>query len=165
MVILHVFFFSMLNRKLLQTKVNVDIIHYIFWTGSYPPGGNLDVAETSISCKVCRSVLVRFCQFGHLEKWTSIEKLPPPNLPRGILLDIALANDWHGRVQLNMGDANHVLEVLVSISKQDEQAMHSKTVSKIYPWPLFLFLPLGSCLELPLWFCLVMDCDMAVQAK
>lgn len=135
----------MLNKKLLQTKVNVGINHYIFWTGSYSPDINLDVAETCISCKVCRSVLDRFCQFGHLRKWTSIEKLPPSNLPMGILLDIALANDWHERVQLTMGNVNQV--ILGSIIKQDEQAMHSKKVNKIYPWPLFLFLPLGSTLS------------------
>lgn len=69
---------SMLHKKLLQTKLsksyplhicqlpwdkNVGINNYVFCTGFYSTGGNLDVAETSISQKVCRSVLVSFCQF------------------------------------------------------------------------------------------------------
>jgi hypothetical protein len=50
--------------------------------------------------------------------------------------------------------------VLGSIRKQAEQAMGSKVVSSIPPWPLHQLLPPGSCpVGVPVLIPSVMDCD------
>jgi hypothetical protein len=43
----------------------------------------------------------------------------------------------------------HEKVILGSVRKQTEQAVRSKAVSSVPPWPLLQFLPPSSCLELP----------------
>ena len=55
------------------------------------------------------------------------------------------------------------LVVLGSIRKQSEQAMGSKPVSSISPWPLHQLLPPGPALfELLSWLSLMMDYNVEV---
>ena len=52
--------------------------------------------------------------------------------------------------------------VLDNIRKQAEQAMGSKAVSSIPPWPLHQLLPLCFCLEVLPWFPLKIHYDVEV---
>lgn len=59
-----------------------------------------------------------------------------------------LINNWCGRAQFTMDGTNSRLVVLNTIRKQTEQAMASKPVSSISPWPLYQLLPQVSAVTL-----------------
>lgn len=57
-----------------------------------------------------------------------------------------LINSWCGRAQLTMDSTTLRLVVLDTLRKQAEQAVGTKPVSSISPWPLGQFLP-----QVPAW--------------
>ena len=85
--------------------------------------------------------------------------MPPPDWPVGK----SVGNFLEGceRAQLNVFSATPGLSVLGALRKQAEQAMMSKPVSSIPPWPLLQLLPPGSCPDFPQQF----ECDLRVVLK
>jgi len=63
------------------------------------------------------------------------------------LWDIFFINNWRGKAHPTVGGVTPRMVMLGGI-REGEQAMRSKPVSSIPPWPLHPLLPAGSC---PVW--------------